>query len=206
MKFQTAFRLGLLVAAMLLLVACGTLATPPAAPATATPAAQGDAVNPPPTIAPSATPLPPTATPTTPAPTEVPTEVPSATPEEVQQQPTVPNDPIVLQVQIGGNPTRGQTLFETVIGDLGYACATCHAIEGDTVLIGPSLAGIGETASTRVDGEVAERYIFHSIIEPQAYIVAGFEEPEKNIMPEDYRSRFTDQEIFDIIAYLLTLE
>ena len=56
--------------------------------------------------------------------------------------PTPTPDPLVL---------RGQEVFNA-------RCATCHALVPDTVIIGPSLAGIATRAATRVEGQSAEEY------------------------------------------------
>jgi len=90
---------------------------------------------------------------------------------------------------------RGQALFNAT-------CASCHATTVDTVIVGPSLAGIGERAGGRVPGMDGLAYIHQSILNPQAYTVEGFPE---NIMPPSYSQTFTPEDIEAIVAYLLTL-
>ena len=90
---------------------------------------------------------------------------------------------------------RGQALFNAT-------CASCHATTVDTVIVGPSLAGIGERAGGRVPGMDGLAYIHQSILNPQAYTVKGFQE---NIMPPSYSQTFTPEDIEAIVAYLLTL-
>jgi hypothetical protein len=48
-------------------------------------------------------------------------------------------------VQLVGDPENGQVLFETVIPDTGFVCATCHLTDSTDRLIGPGLQGIGDT-------------------------------------------------------------
>ncbi|NIN12113.1 MAG: c-type cytochrome, partial [Gemmatimonadales bacterium] len=55
-------------------------------------------------------------------------------------------------------------------------CITCHSLEPDRVLVGPSMAGIATRAGTRVPGVAAADYIRTSILEPSSYVVDGFAE------------------------------
>ncbi len=81
-------------------------------------------------------------------------------------------------------------------------CASCHATEPETVIVGPSLAGIASQAETRVDGLTAQEYIELSIVRPDAYLVEGFD----NVMPANLGKRLTGEELDALVAYLLTLE
>lgn len=92
--------------------------------------------------------------------------------------------------------SQGRSLFKST-------CATCHATSGDTVIVGPSLAGIATRAAGRVPGMDARDYIQQSILDPRAYTVEGF--PEE-MMPTGFSKQFSQEQIESIIAYLLTLE
>jgi cytochrome c oxidase subunit 2 len=81
-------------------------------------------------------------------------------------------------------------------------CSTCHSIDGTSGL-GPSLQGIGTTAGARVPGLSAGEYITQSIIDPDAFVVDGF---PSGLMPQTFRESLTDQQLADVIAYLLTIE
>lgn len=81
-------------------------------------------------------------------------------------------------------------------------CASCHALEPETVIVGPSLAGIAGRAATRVDGLTAEEYIEISVLQPSAYLVEGFDD----VMPANLGKRLTGDELDALVAYLLTLE
>ena len=81
-------------------------------------------------------------------------------------------------------------------------CAQCHALAPDTVVIGPSMAGIATRAETRVDGYDAEAYIERSILVPGDYIVDGF----TNTMPTNFGKELTSAELTGVVAYLMTLK
>src|SRR5262245_12904271 len=53
-------------------------------------------------------------------------------------------------------------------------CAQCHVLVPDTVVIGPSLAGIATRAGTRLEGYDAQEYIEMSILSPREFVVVGF--------------------------------
>lgn len=101
-----------------------------------------------------------------------------------------------------GDPAQGELLF-TGAADEKFQCSVCHSLQPDQRLVGPSLAGIGTTAVTRVDGYSAEDYLRESILQPDAYIVEGF---QPGIMPEELGARMTGQQLADLIAYLMTLK
>jgi len=81
-------------------------------------------------------------------------------------------------------------------------CAQCHALTPDTIVIGPSLAGIATRAATRMDGYDAPAYIEHSILFPKDYIVEGF----TDTMPTNFGKDLTSEELSAVVAYLMTLK
>lgn len=101
-----------------------------------------------------------------------------------------------------GDAERSAQLFAQGQGEIP-PCSTRHRIVRGQVgfSIGPNLAGIGEHAGTQVAGLSAEEYLRQSILEPEQYIVPGY----RDIMYPDYSRRLTEQNIQDLIAYLLTL-
>jgi mono/diheme cytochrome c family protein len=103
-----------------------------------------------------------------------------------QALPTTPADPLAA---------RGRQLFQ-------QNCATCHATAAETVIVGPSLAGIADRAGGRVPGLAARDYIQQSILNPGAHVVAGFED----LMPTTFGKSLTGEELDALTAYLLTLE
>ena len=180
-------------------VGCGTLATPVMQEATPTTVdvAEGLPVSTP-TMPPTATPIPPTETPI-PEPTALPTAVPTATPEPTAEPVLSPIDRLVAV----RNVERGKVLFETFQDAANYSCANCHLPDSEKTNLGPGLLNVKDRALTRVEGKSAAEYIYESIIDPKAYIVEGFD-PE--LMPQNWAEIYGDLEIFDIVAYLMTLE
>ncbi len=106
-----------------------------------------------------------------------------------------------------GDAGRGKTLTE---GPLG--CANCHILApvGPAWLAQAGQPGIGARAATRIKqpdytGKAADatQYLIESIVQPNAYIVQGF---QSSIMPQNFGQRLSAQDMADIIAYLLTLK
>jgi mono/diheme cytochrome c family protein len=81
-------------------------------------------------------------------------------------------------------------------------CSTCHSTSEDTIIVGPSLAGVATRAETRVPGQDGYTYLLTSILNPEDYLVAGFEA----LMPVTFGRTLTGEELDAVIAYLLTLE
>ncbi len=98
-----------------------------------------------------------------------------------------------------GDAARGATLFDASI-DGAPACADCHAI-GGRPKSGPSLDGYAAIAGERVDDQDAVTYTFDSILQPAKHITRGY----SNVMPGDYADKLSQQQVADLIAYLLTL-
>lgn len=98
-----------------------------------------------------------------------------------------------------GDAARGETLFAERIGG-APACTGCHIITEDQP-VGPAMAGIGSIAADRVEGQSGAEYLYHSIVNPGEYVVDGY----SNEMYANYGRRLDDQQIADLIAYLLTL-
>lgn len=202
----------LLIPLVLIIAACGTVATPvfeeqlqetrvaqaatsdaetTAAPtATATTEASATPL-PSETPAPSSTPEPATNTvepaTTTPEPTEAPTE------EAAVDTGAAPE----------GDAANGQALFNQFEAAANFACATCHRVDSEEQLIGPGLLNVSVRAETRVPGQSAVEYIHNSIIHPSDYVVENY--PDM-LMPQVYETVFTEDEINDLVAYLFTLK
>jgi cytochrome c oxidase subunit 2 len=98
-----------------------------------------------------------------------------------------------------GNAANGATLFTQSING-APACATCHTTDGSP-LTGPSFKGFSTTAGTRISGYTAQQYAYESITKPAAFVVSGY----SNVMFGQYSQSLSQQQIADLIAYLLTL-
>ncbi len=104
-----------------------------------------------------------------------------------------------------GDAANGERLFSqaTIGANNAPGCITCHSLEPNVVIVGPSQAGLATRAETRVAGMSAADYIHQSIVEPNAHIVEGFAE---GLMYQNYGTDLTEQEINDLVAYTLTLK
>lgn len=109
--------------------------------------------------------------------------------------------PAAVEETLPGDAEAGEVLFTTFQPAAGIACSTCHRIDTDERLIGPGLLHVGERAITRIEDYTAADYIRESILEPGAYIVEGY----PDIMPKNFSAAFTEDEINDLTAFLLTL-
>lgn len=81
-------------------------------------------------------------------------------------------------------------------------CGSCHSLSADTVIVGPSMAGIATRAADRVSHQDARRYIYASILNPGDFIVDGFDDQ----MPTNFGKTLTGEELDGVVAFLLTLE
>ena len=68
---------------------------------------------------------------------------------------------------------------------------------------GPGFEGLADRAATRVPGLSAEEYIRQSIVDPEAYIVEG-NWPENEVMPTSYAEAYSEQDINDLVAFLMS--
>lgn len=119
----------------------------------------------------------------------------------VEAEDEVPSDPLVASVR-GGNAANGEALFAQ-INSTGFACSSCHNALTTDRLVGPGLWGLPTQTDERVPGAFPEHYIYNSIVNPNEYVVADYPE---NLMPQNYSEVFSEQEIYDMSAYLMTLQ
>ena len=117
----------------------------------------------------------------------------------------------VEQTVANTSEQRGGQIFQSTA-----ACASCHSLEAGVVLVGPSLADIGEAAALRVrdpsyKGKAtdAASYLRESILDPDAFIVPGgnFTLAEgRSLMPGIVGRQLTEAQLEDLITYLGTLK
>ncbi len=198
----------LLITLALVTSACGAIATPrPPGPSTPEPftlaprdsSGEGAAVSQRPTD------IPPTATPTDVPPTSTPTEVPPTATATSTPLPEPTEAPVAV-----GDPALGEEIFRNG-KETAPPCVTCHMVEQDAVLVGPSLVGIAARAGERVPDQSAEEYLRLSIIEPSAYLVPNtdinvFTAGETSLMFQQYADLLSEEDIDHLVAYMLTLE
>ena len=98
---------------------------------------------------------------------------------------------------------NGKELYnQVVIGPASApGCITCHSLEPDVVLVGPSHNGIGIRAGEYVDGVSAEEYMYDSLMDPDGHLVDGY---AAGIMYQNYSEELDQSDIDDLVAYLLT--
>ncbi|MGD2049270.1 MAG: hypothetical protein PVH03_07235 [Chloroflexota bacterium] len=94
---------------------------------------------------------------------------------------------------------------ETII--LNSGCGVCHRIGdlGETGKVGPDLSNIGAEAGTRSVNLNAEEYLRQSIVEPGAFIYPDCPNGpcQDGIMPGDYDSRLSSEQLAILIDFLL---
>lgn len=91
------------------------------------------------------------------------------------------------------DPVRGAELVVT------QGCTACHR-EGAVNGVAPAFEGIAERAAHERAPMPADAYIYESIAFPSAFLVEGY----ANAMVQNYEDTVSDQDLGDIIAYLLT--
>jgi len=103
---------------------------------------------------------------------------------------------------ITGDAARGDDIFHHGVNE-APPCSTCHQVVSGAFgfSLGPNLAGVAERAASRIAGLSAEAYLHQSILEPHAYVVSGY----RDIMYPDFALHLSEQEVADLIAYLVTL-
>ena len=92
-----------------------------------------------------------------------------------------------------GNPDAGVKLFTSM------GCSGCHGTQKDQRIVGPSFYGLWGRAATRKPGYGAPQYIYESIVNPNAFVVEGF---QSGIMPQTFAKQLKPQDIADIIAFI----
>ncbi len=105
--------------------------------------------------------------------------------------------PPTAAVVEGAPEDRGRVIF------LDAGCQGCHAVEGiSTGIVGPDLTHIATVAGTRIEGTSAEDYLRESLLSPGAFLTEGY----GDFMPATFGDSLSDQQLEDLLAFLLTLE
>lgn len=104
-----------------------------------------------------------------------------------------------------GDPVRGEEIFTTGGDVLSNPCSRCHTLDGSELTkssAGPSLQGVASRAVERVPGLSAEEYFIESIVDPSAYLAEGY----KDSMAKTYKWQLNEEDIADLVAFLLAQE
>lgn len=103
----------------------------------------------------------------------------------------------VLDLMPTADAASGQAL------SVANGCTACHSLEKDVRVVGPSWYSVGSTAGERVAGESAGLYLYTSIVDPNAYVNEGY---VAGLMPLTYKDILSNEQMADVIAYLLSLQ
>lgn len=101
------------------------------------------------------------------------------------------------------DPKMGEQIYYENASGVNAGCRICHSLTKEEKIIGPSFHGIADRAGERVPGLTAEEYLRQSIIEPNAFIVPGYPSGQ---MIQNFGDILTEEQIQDLIAFLMTLE
>lgn len=113
---------------------------------------------------------------------------------------------------IKGDPARGEVLYKQAnIGPKNApGCITCHSLEPEKVIVGPSLAGVAAHATETLEdpgytgqATTVEEYLRESIVNPDAYVGHGF---APGVMYQKFGEDLTEQEIADLVAFMMSLK
>jgi mono/diheme cytochrome c family protein len=105
-----------------------------------------------------------------------------------------------------GDAANGEALATS------QGCTACHISTptGPAWLASGGEPGIGTRAAQRIESPgytgsatTPEQYLFESIVLPDVHIVEGF---SAGLMPQTYGETLTEQDVADLIAYLMSLE
>ena len=94
-----------------------------------------------------------------------------------------------------GDPVAGKAIFTA------QGCVACHTFKpaGSNAMVGPDLDKLAADAKTANRGSV-EQYTSESITNPNAYVVPHF---AAGVMPQDFATKLSKQQIDDLVAFLL---
>ncbi|MBX3062463.1 MAG: c-type cytochrome [Anaerolineae bacterium] len=106
--------------------------------------------------------------------------------------------PVPTEIAFSGDAERGNAIFNGV-GN----CASCHSTgTGAQSSIGPDLQGIAVRAANKLPGLSAAAYLRTVILDPSRVVPLT----KPGVMPISYRSTLNEQQINDVITYLMTLK
>lgn len=81
-------------------------------------------------------------------------------------------------------------------------CGGCHNVDPAITLTGPTWHNLADTAANREPGVGPAQYLYESIINPGAYLVADY---PGGVMPATFGETISTEDMADLVAYLLTL-
>ena len=104
-----------------------------------------------------------------------------------------------------GDAENGAALYTS------YACNSCHGNleDSSSATVGPWLGDIAEIGATRVEGQTALQYVYHSILYPNDFISPECPTgpcvgpPSAMVQDLAFRMSSNPQDMIDILAYLV---
>ncbi|HSM72804.1 MAG TPA: c-type cytochrome [Anaerolineales bacterium] len=105
--------------------------------------------------------------------------------------------------EVADSAAAGEVLFKKMTIGSTPGCVTCHSLQPGVRLVGPSLADAATVAASAVEGMSAEDFLRQSIVEPNAHVTEGF---MPGLMFQNYGETLSEQQINDLVAFLLTQE
>lgn len=105
----------------------------------------------------------------------------------------------------GADVAAGQELFNQAVIGSSAGCMTCHSLDKGVVIVGPSLAEWGHEAEEEGEdfGMTAEEFTRQSILDPNAVLATDF---PADTMPKNWGDELTDEQLNNLVAFLLNLE
>ena len=102
-----------------------------------------------------------------------------------------------------GDMAAGEELFNEPLDGIPHSlsCSSCHTLDGQLAR-NPTFIGIGTAAGDRISGMSDVEYLRESIVDPYAFRPDG--EWLSASMPYTYADLLSDEQINDLIAYILT--
>lgn len=129
----------------------------------------------------------------------------SNTPPTVTPVPTATPIPATATPDKQTSVERGLILFTMMQKEAGFACITCHYPYSDDRLIGPGLLGLAERVPDYNPNLSVAAYLHASIVDPDVFLAPGEPAYSARVMPAKYGDIFTEAEINDLIAFLMSL-
>ena len=86
-----------------------------------------------------------------------------------------------------------------------YGCLSCHSTDGSD-RVGPTWKGLVGTMISFEDGSsgIADAdYVIEAIVDPNMLIREGY---NPNVMPQNFSEMLSEQELEDIVSYILSIE
>jgi mono/diheme cytochrome c family protein len=126
----------------------------------------------------------------------------TTTPEPATTTTTISAEQLATAEAVG-DVAAGEVLFNEPLDGLPHSasCTTCHTLDGIDGR-NPTMVGISAVAASRIGGMSAVDYLRQSILDANAFRPSG----DWNSAPMPYQipDLLTEDQVNDVIAYLLT--